>query len=74
MHERRGADLVGKPGEAMFDINADFGIAKVGAAGDFFQAPGPHRRRQTGHSEGGTNHSLRLLSDQGVFQVAPFEA
>ena len=37
--ERR-QDLVGKAGEAMFEINESFGMAKVrGNAGDFYQVP-----------------------------------
>ncbi len=72
-HERR-SDLVGKPGEAMFDINASFGMARVrGAAGDFFQVPCRTAAGKPAIPKGARIILFDYDRDQGVFQVAPYE-
>jgi membrane protein implicated in regulation of membrane protease activity len=72
--ERR-QDLVGKRGEAIYDINATFGMANVrGEAGDLFQVP---CRTATGRPTIPKGTRVILFDydrDKGVFQVAPFEA
>ena len=72
--ERR-SDLVGKPGEAIFDINGDFGMAKVrGAAGDFFQVPCRTATGQPNIPKGTRVVLFDYDREKGIFQVAPFQA
>jgi hypothetical protein len=69
------SDLVGKPAEAMFDINATFGMARVrGAAGDFFQVPCRTALGKPPILKGAKIVLFDYDRDQGVFQVAPFES
>jgi membrane protein implicated in regulation of membrane protease activity len=72
---QRRQDLVGKRGEAIYDINATFGMANVrGDAGDLFQVP-----CRTGAGRPPIPKGARVVlcdydRDKGVFQAAPFEA
>jgi hypothetical protein len=69
------SDLVGKIAEAMFDINATFGMARVrGAAGDFFQVPCRTALGKPPILKGAKIVLFDYDRDQGVFQVAPFES
>jgi membrane protein implicated in regulation of membrane protease activity len=73
--KQRRQDLVGRAGEAIFDIDASFGMAGVrGDAGDLFQVP---CRTATGKPRIPKGSRIVLFNynrEEGVFQVAPFDA
>ena len=72
--ERR-QDLVGRSGEAIYDINATFGMASVrGTAGDFFQVPCRTAAGKPTITKGTRVVLFDYDREQGVFQAAPFEA
>ena len=72
--ERR-EDLVGKPGEAIYDIDANFGMAKVrGHAGDFFQIPCHTGADKPRIAKGTRVVIFNYDREKGVFEVAPFDA
>jgi membrane protein implicated in regulation of membrane protease activity len=72
--ERR-QDLVGKPGEAMFEITASFGMAKVrGNAGDFYQVPCRTVAGKPPIAKGTRIVLFDYDRQDNVFTVAPFDA
>jgi membrane protein implicated in regulation of membrane protease activity len=73
-HERR-SDLVGKSGEAMYDIDETFGMAAVrGDAGDLFQIPCRTAPGAARIAKGTRIVIFDYLREKGVFHVAPFDA
>jgi len=65
-NRERRSDLVGKAGEAMYDIDSQFGMAKVrGEAGDFFPGALPHARGHAADTQGRTDRLVRLRSREG---------
>jgi membrane protein implicated in regulation of membrane protease activity len=71
----RRSDLVGKSGEAIYDIDSNFGMANVrGEAGDLFQIP-CRTVNGTARIPKGTRVVIFHYDRQnGVFHVAPFDA
>ena len=71
---QRRQDLVGKPGEAIYDIDASFGMATVrGDAGDYFQIPCRTREPSMRIPKGARIVIFDYDPDQGIFHVAPFD-
>ena len=72
---QRRTDLVGKAGEAMYDINAEFGMATVrGTAGDFFQVPCRTAAGKPQIPKGARIVLFDYDREKGIFEAAPFEA
>jgi membrane protein implicated in regulation of membrane protease activity len=72
--ERR-VDLVGKAGEAIYDIDATFGMANVrGEAGDLYQVPCRTEEGKPRIPKGAKIVLFEYDRDKGIFQVAPFDA
>ncbi len=72
--ERR-QDLVGKAGEAMYDIDSSFGMAAVrGEAGDMFQIPCRTPEGKPRIVKGSRIVLFDYDRESGVFHVAPFDA
>jgi hypothetical protein len=71
----RRSDLVGRPGEAIYDIDADFGMADVrGDAGDLFQIPCRTASGSARIPKGARIVVFDYDREKGVFHVAPFDA
>jgi len=69
---QRRQDLVGKSGEAIYDIDAAFGMASVrGDAGDFFQIPCRTRDESARIPKGSRVVIFDYDRDKGIFHVAP---
>jgi membrane protein implicated in regulation of membrane protease activity len=72
--ERR-QDLVGKCGDAIYDIDGTFGMATVrGSAGDFYQIPCRTAVGKPRIAKGTRVVIFDYDREKGVFHVAPFDA
>lgn len=72
---QRKQDFVGKAGEAMYDIDSTFGMARVrGTAGDMFQIPCRTPEGKPRISKGSRIVLFDYDRENGVFHVAPFDA
>jgi membrane protein implicated in regulation of membrane protease activity len=73
-HHRR-SDLVGRSGEAIYDIDSQFGMANVrGDQGDLFQIPCRTREGVGRISKGTRIVIFDYDREKSVFYVAPFDA
>jgi len=71
----RKQDLVGKSGEAIFDIDATFGMAGIrGNAGDLLQVPCRTAEGKPRIPKGSRVVLFHYDREEGVFHVAPFDA
>jgi hypothetical protein len=69
---QRREDLVGKSGEAVYDINASFGMANVRSEeGDFLQVPCRTVAGKSPISKGSRVVLFHYDREEGVFHVAP---
>jgi membrane protein implicated in regulation of membrane protease activity len=72
---QRRSDLVGKSGEAIYDIDETFGMANVrGDAGDLFQIPCRTVNGSARIPKGARVVVFDYDREKGVFHVAPFNA
>ena len=72
---QRRQDLIGKSGEALYDIDASFGMASVrGDAGDYFQIPCRAPEGKGRIPKGSRIVIFDYDSKEGIFHVAPFQS
>ncbi len=72
---QRREDLVGRAGDAIYDIDSTFGMASVRAqTGELFQVPCQTADARTRIPKGSRVVLFRYDREKGVFHVAPFAA